>query len=174
VIADQILTLLSAVRICGADRWIARCPAHEDHNPSLSLKQADDRILIYCHAGCTVAEICAAIGVTVTDLFDGSRHKLHPVGLRAADCEAGIRRALTRWRKETLRACAMDLRERDELIQIARVSFEAGTIDKETLVHALGVAYNGYSLLEYRFWQLLRDDLFSDLELWRLARREAA
>jgi hypothetical protein len=58
--------------------------------------------------------------------------------------EGDIRRALARWRKETLRACATDLRERDELIQIARVSFKSGTIDEETLFHALGVAYNGY------------------------------
>ena len=33
--------------------WVARCPAHEDHNPSLSLKDADDgRVLVKCHAGC--------------------------------------------------------------------------------------------------------------------------
>jgi hypothetical protein len=35
---------------CG---WIACCPAHDDRNPSLSLKDTDDgRILVHCHAGC--------------------------------------------------------------------------------------------------------------------------
>ena len=32
--------------------WVARCPAHDDHNPSLSIREADGRILVHCHAGC--------------------------------------------------------------------------------------------------------------------------
>ena len=33
--------------------WIARCPAHDDRNPSLSVSQnPDGRILVKCHAGC--------------------------------------------------------------------------------------------------------------------------
>jgi putative DNA primase/helicase len=38
--------------------WVARCPAHDDHEPSLSLKDADDgRVLVKCHAGCTQAAV---------------------------------------------------------------------------------------------------------------------
>src|SRR5262245_3941719 len=33
--------------------WIARCPAHEDRTPSLSIGQAEDRVLVHCHAGCS-------------------------------------------------------------------------------------------------------------------------
>lgn len=33
--------------------WSARCPAHDDSKPSLSLTDGDNgRVLIYCHAGC--------------------------------------------------------------------------------------------------------------------------
>jgi hypothetical protein len=33
--------------------WSARCPAHDDSKPSLSLTDSDNgRVLIYCHAGC--------------------------------------------------------------------------------------------------------------------------
>jgi phage/plasmid primase-like uncharacterized protein len=33
--------------------WIARCPAHNDHNPSLSISEADDgTVLVHCFAGC--------------------------------------------------------------------------------------------------------------------------
>src|SRR5260370_22860742 len=32
--------------------WVARRPAHEDHNPSLSLRDKDGRVLVHCHAGC--------------------------------------------------------------------------------------------------------------------------
>ena len=33
--------------------WMARCPAHEDRKPSLSIKDADDgKVLVHCPAGC--------------------------------------------------------------------------------------------------------------------------
>lgn len=36
------------------DGFMACCPAHEDNNPSLSIKDgADDRVLVHCFAGCT-------------------------------------------------------------------------------------------------------------------------
>ncbi|HUY32962.1 MAG TPA: DUF3987 domain-containing protein [Pirellulales bacterium] len=50
--------------------WSARCPAHEDRHASLSVAEGDDgRALVYCHAGCTVDEICAAVGLRVADLM---------------------------------------------------------------------------------------------------------
>lgn len=42
--------------------WVARCPAHDDHNPSLSLKDADDgRILVKCHASCSQTAVIDAL-----------------------------------------------------------------------------------------------------------------
>ncbi len=33
--------------------WMAPCPTHEDRDPSLSIRDADDgKVLVYCHAGC--------------------------------------------------------------------------------------------------------------------------
>jgi hypothetical protein len=50
--------------------WIARCPAHEDHKPSLSISEgADGRALVKCHAGCRLDAVLAALGMTVRDLF---------------------------------------------------------------------------------------------------------
>ncbi|WP_227288070.1 toprim domain-containing protein [Boseongicola sp. H5] len=41
---------------------IARCPAHEDHTPSLSLKDgADGRLLAFCHAGCPFVLVADAL-----------------------------------------------------------------------------------------------------------------
>ncbi len=34
-------------------RWTACCPAHDDKNPSLSLRDEGDRVLWKCHTGCT-------------------------------------------------------------------------------------------------------------------------
>jgi putative DNA primase/helicase len=53
--------------------WKARCPAHEDRNPSLSISRGDDgRVLLHCHAGCEFEEICSAAGLKPADLFPAS------------------------------------------------------------------------------------------------------
>jgi rhodanese-related sulfurtransferase len=41
--------------------WAAKCPAHEDRNPSLSLRDADGKILVHCHAGCDQRAVVAAL-----------------------------------------------------------------------------------------------------------------
>lgn len=46
----------------------ARCPAHDDKNPSLSVRKHDDGISVKCHAGCSTDEILQAIGMTRADL----------------------------------------------------------------------------------------------------------
>ena len=53
--------------------WEANCPCHEDRKPSLSLSEgADRRALVNCFAGCATADILAAIGLTMRDLFPAS------------------------------------------------------------------------------------------------------
>ncbi len=33
--------------------WMARCPAHDDRKPSLSIREGDHgKVLVCCHAGC--------------------------------------------------------------------------------------------------------------------------
>jgi hypothetical protein len=50
--------------------WLARCPAHDDRTPSLSIAQGDDgRVLLKCHAGCTHQAIAAALGIDERELF---------------------------------------------------------------------------------------------------------
>ena len=67
---EEILTRLDRVRARGTDKWTARCPAHADRSPSLSLRLAEDgRILAHCFAGCSIYAICEALGITIVDLF---------------------------------------------------------------------------------------------------------
>ena len=49
--------------------WLALCPAHEDSNPSLSVTEKEDKILINCFAGCTPDSIVRALGFELKDLF---------------------------------------------------------------------------------------------------------
>jgi hypothetical protein len=66
-----------------AGYYMAQCPAHDDNNPSLSLKRRkDDRgAILNCHAGCTHIDVLAALGMTETDLYDDDpiRQALYPV-----------------------------------------------------------------------------------------------
>lgn len=66
---DKILDRLERVRATSGG-WSACCPAHDDRNPSLSVKEGDnDAVLIHCFAGCEVADIVAALGLQLSDLF---------------------------------------------------------------------------------------------------------
>ena len=56
--------------------WSARCPAHNDHNNSLSVGEGDDgKVLLHCHAGCSVEEIVDELDLTMHDLFDRRRRR---------------------------------------------------------------------------------------------------
>jgi putative DNA primase/helicase len=42
--------------------WTARCPAHDDRTPSLSIRDSDeDKVLVHCHAGCDQRDVIAAL-----------------------------------------------------------------------------------------------------------------
>lgn len=41
--------------------WVARCPAHEDKGPSLSLTDRAGIVLVHCFAGCSQAEVIAVL-----------------------------------------------------------------------------------------------------------------
>jgi len=48
----------------------AICPAHDDHDPSLSVDEGNNGgAVLKCHAGCKAEEVVSAIGLTMHDLF---------------------------------------------------------------------------------------------------------
>lgn len=52
------------------ERFEARCPAHDDRAPSLSVAVgADGRVLLHCHAGCSADAIVDALGLRMADLY---------------------------------------------------------------------------------------------------------
>jgi len=52
------------------DGWVTECPAHDDMNPSLSIKSVDGRVLLNCHTGCHTQDVLLALGLDWPDLFD--------------------------------------------------------------------------------------------------------
>lgn len=68
--ADDLVSRLDGAKRTGEGRWMARCPAHGDKRPSLSIRDAGEgRTLVYCFAGCHVDAVLNAVGLTVADLF---------------------------------------------------------------------------------------------------------
>lgn len=73
---ERVLDALEAAGCHHGRMW--RCPAHEDRLPSLSVKEGDDgTALVHCFAGCTIEEVCDALGLAVRDLF---RHPNQTIG----------------------------------------------------------------------------------------------
>lgn len=55
------------------EKYIARCRAHADSSPSLSLSCGKDgRALVHCFAGCKPCDVLAAVGLEMRDLFPDS------------------------------------------------------------------------------------------------------
>jgi putative DNA primase/helicase len=67
--AEKLVERLEGVHGSGP-KWSARCPAHDDRNPSLAItEKANGDALVHCHAGCSVDEVVVAVGLEVRDLF---------------------------------------------------------------------------------------------------------
>lgn len=68
--AEVLLSRLEKVKQTGKDRWLACCPAHPDKHPSLNIRETPDgTVLIKCFASCGAAEVVAAVGLELSDLF---------------------------------------------------------------------------------------------------------
>ena len=70
---DVVIDALEAAG-CGprrsGDGASARCPAHEDRSPSLSVSTgADGQALVHCHAGCDLDAVLVALKLARADLF---------------------------------------------------------------------------------------------------------
>ena len=124
--AANLIARLDGIRETGAGQWIARCPAHDDRSPSLSIKQVDDRVLIHCFAGCEVGDVMASIGLTLADLYDRPlahhkaplsayqrhRHGQAAEAIRAVQDEMGVIAVLT---EQVVSGFALDPAELERL-----------------------------------------------------------
>lgn len=68
--AVVLLERLQGVRAIRPGQWVAKCPAHDDGRPSLSIKEtADGKVLMHCFAGCAATDVIAAVGLEFSELF---------------------------------------------------------------------------------------------------------
>ncbi len=69
---ERVLARLEGVE--GRDgRYKALCPAHDDHNPSLSVREVaengQEKVLLKCWAGCDTAAVLEKLNLRWKDLF---------------------------------------------------------------------------------------------------------
>lgn len=67
---EKLLSRLQRVREVGPGKWTASSPTREDRHPSLAIRELPDgRVLVHDFGGDSAAEIVAAVGLTLSDLF---------------------------------------------------------------------------------------------------------
>ena len=84
--ASEFAALLHAKQL-RRGHWIARCPAHPDKRPSLSIAEGRKQPVVFkcMSAGCTQDEVLKAMGLTWHDLL-GDRPKMtHDMSARLQD-----------------------------------------------------------------------------------------
>jgi len=119
-LTQNFLSRLDVVIQTAPDRWSARCPAHDDKSPSLSVRDAGDRVLFHCHAGCHPEDILKAIGLRWGDVHSGDRW--------AAAKNAGIQTAghlSSRKRQREMRD-GIDLELERAILRIVAADAKAG------------------------------------------------
>lgn len=87
--------------------WAARCPAHDDREPSLSISDANGKVLVRCHAGCDQRQVIATLRARglwtekVTRRFSNCPAGIHPERRPGRDEAKHSQAALAIWQSAT-------------------------------------------------------------------------
>lgn len=67
--ALQLVLDRTRAKQAGPNQWEARCPAHDDREPSLSVARGEDKpVVLFCHAGCELDAIASALHLDPREL----------------------------------------------------------------------------------------------------------
>lgn len=141
----KLLTYLDNVCSCGTSRWSARCPAHPDKSPSLSIREVDDRILLHCFGGCEAASICEALGLSLKDLFIGSASNPRELTRQRAQREQKRRERELRQEAE---GCTLDACKHAQGFIDSRHGLDISQWSNDQLNDELNALADAYALLE--------------------------
>ncbi|QPD06399.1 MAG: hypothetical protein Nkreftii_004173 [Candidatus Nitrospira kreftii] len=139
---SEFLSRVDAVKDHGAGKWSAKCPAHKDRTPSLSIREGERAVLVKCWAGCSLEAIASRLGIKLKDLFFDSladpRQRRETMQRRAKEQAAQRAAHQTKGRRADAR------RHAEYLIQSAR-GLDISHWSNDELnkrLNALGDAYN--------------------------------
>jgi len=162
---QELLSQLDGVRHTPRG-WTAKCPAHDDRRPSLSIRETDDgQTLVYCFAGCSVEAICAALGLRLCDLFANSE----PPSRRRRKAQQQHWRFNWRWTAARLEDHALTLWLRAESVLASAKDMQTPEWtdeDFDTAVKAVSRAYTDIERSEFL------EDVAFDLRLQGLRKEQ--
>ena len=135
---DDFLSRLDEVKRHNA-RWSAKCPAHADRSPSLSVMEGGKGILLRCWAGCTLNEICHSLGIEQKDLFyDAGLPRSQRLALKTPRLNL-IARAFN------FELAGFDLRSRARHILMVAKGFDVSTLREAEFDRALACIERAYA-----------------------------
>jgi len=70
--AESLASALGGRRV--GNQYVARCPAHDDRSPSLSITEREGKVLVKCFAGCPQCEVIAEL--RKRDVWEPESHPL--------------------------------------------------------------------------------------------------
>jgi len=151
---NDLLARLDAVKPRGPGRWSARCPAHQDRTPSLSIREIEARILLHDFSGCTPEAIVSALGLEMRDLFMDS-----PIsqGRRPAPTPQKLDLIAVAFRFEL---AALDRRLRADRVLKTATTFTIDSLSEpqlDRLINAVARSYSDRDRAE--FLETVADDL---------------
>lgn len=135
---EMLFARLDGVRSRGAGKFIARCPAHQDKSPSLSIREGIDRILLHCFAGCQPESIVAALGLEMRDLFTDTPTS-H--GQRSTPRPQRLDLVAVAFRFEL---AALDRRLRADTVLMAVANFTIEALSEEQLDRLMNAVASAY------------------------------
>ncbi len=117
--------------------WTARCPSHDDRNPSLSVGEGSDgKALLKCHAGCSHSQVLQALRLEERDLFNDALQPLR------AEKSANVSAGFTSWQAavpKKLGIPTMHYEYRDALGHLVQVVARWDTTSGSKIVRPLAV-----------------------------------
>jgi len=158
-ITADFLSRLANVEVVKCGQYLACCPGHTDRRPSLLITETDDRLLIYCRAGCSTSDILAAVGLDYHDLFTDTcktkqtpRRQAHCLVSRFPDfpwnpCHPPNRR--WNWRKQcaALECVIQAIREHHEAILKSTCGLDIDPLSDSELDEVMGFLGKAYDWL---------------------------
>ena len=93
--AEMLITRLHGVKNTGPNRWLARCPAHDDRSPSLSITDRDGRVLLHCFGGCETEDVLGAVGLRFSDIMPERLDDARPAPIPALQILEAVAHEIT-------------------------------------------------------------------------------
>lgn len=72
---EEIIKKFDNAKKIGENSYQVKCKAHKDDKASLTISEEDNKILMYCHAGCDTKNILSAVGLQEKDLFNNVQER---------------------------------------------------------------------------------------------------